>query len=145
MITALPSLSKSCESLKRSVLNFSCAWPFFITNSTGKSPACSPWISEVGLKCAPAEKNGTTSSVAGSTASGSHLPVVCRWKPWNSPGGFTPSTLASTSTTPPFWASKRTHPTKSPSSEEHTSELQSRQYLVCRLLLEKKQIRLAPY
>src|SRR3712207_8072303 len=27
---------------------------------------------------------------------------------------------------------------KSPRSEEHTSELQSRQYLVCRLLLEKK-------
>src|SRR3712207_9013448 len=27
-------------------------------------------------------------------------------------------------------------------SEEHTSELQSRQYLVCRLLLEKKNIRL---
>src|SRR3712207_7414739 len=29
-------------------------------------------------------------------------------------------------------------------SEEHTSELQSRQYLVCRLLLEKKTIGLAP-
>src|SRR3712207_7151127 len=28
-------------------------------------------------------------------------------------------------------------------SEEHTSELQSRQYLVCRLLLEKKNRRLA--
>src|SRR5258707_3217834 len=27
---------------------------------------------------------------------------------------------------------------RSPRSEEHTSELQSRQYLVCRLLLEKK-------
>src|SRR3712207_8185821 len=27
-----------------------------------------------------------------------------------------------------------------PRSEEHTSELQSRQYLVCRLLLEKKNI-----
>src|SRR3712207_8529598 len=27
-------------------------------------------------------------------------------------------------------------------SEEHTSELQSRQYLVCRLLLEKKQTKL---
>src|SRR3712207_7498911 len=27
-------------------------------------------------------------------------------------------------------------------SEEHTSELQSRQYLVCRLLLEKKEYRL---
>src|SRR3712207_6971613 len=30
-------------------------------------------------------------------------------------------------------------------SEEHTSELQSRQYLVCRLLLEKKQITLLTY
>src|SRR3712207_7987773 len=29
---------------------------------------------------------------------------------------------------------------KEPRSEEHTSELQSRQYLVCRLLLEKKNI-----
>src|SRR3712207_8259491 len=29
-------------------------------------------------------------------------------------------------------------PPKGPRSEEHTSELQSRQYLVCRLLLEKK-------
>src|SRR3712207_7394117 len=29
-------------------------------------------------------------------------------------------------------------------SEEHTSELQSRQYLVCRLLLEKKTILLYP-
>src|SRR3712207_6981363 len=30
-------------------------------------------------------------------------------------------------------------------SEEHTSELQSRQYLVCRLLLEKKKILYRPY
>src|SRR3712207_8183919 len=30
-------------------------------------------------------------------------------------------------------------------SEEHTSELQSRQYLVCRLLLEKKRIRSLTY
>src|SRR3712207_7825883 len=29
-------------------------------------------------------------------------------------------------------------PADRPRSEEHTSELQSRQYLVCRLLLEKK-------
>src|SRR3712207_7228169 len=28
-------------------------------------------------------------------------------------------------------------------SEEHTSELQSRQYLVCRLLLEKKKLKLS--
>src|SRR3712207_7694162 len=37
---------------------------------------------------------------------------------------------------------KRSHsvrrPETCPRSEEHTSELQSRQYLVCRLLLEKK-------
>src|SRR3712207_8066540 len=32
----------------------------------------------------------------------------------------------------PLWTYRR--------SEEHTSELQSRQYLVCRLLLEKKQV-----
>src|SRR3712207_8567099 len=31
-------------------------------------------------------------------------------------------------------------PTAGDRSEEHTSELQSRQYLVCRLLLEKKKI-----
>src|SRR3712207_7341125 len=31
-------------------------------------------------------------------------------------------------------------PRPTPRSEEHTSELQSRQYLVCRLLLEKKNI-----
>src|SRR3712207_6943620 len=30
------------------------------------------------------------------------------------------------------------HRDRCPRSEEHTSELQSRQYLVCRLLLEKK-------
>src|SRR3712207_7790699 len=48
------------------------------------------------------------------------------------------------------WESIRRHPAMGadllrdlgiygPRSEEHTSELQSRQYLVCRLLLEKKQ------
>src|SRR3712207_7840771 len=33
---------------------------------------------------------------------------------------------------------RRTSPREERRSEEHTSELQSRQYLVCRLLLEKK-------
>src|SRR3712207_7619130 len=33
---------------------------------------------------------------------------------------------------------KRARHRSNPRSEEHTSELQSRQYLVCRLLLEKK-------
>src|SRR3712207_6964309 len=34
----------------------------------------------------------------------------------------------------------RTRPRRRDRSEEHTSELQSRQYLVCRLLFEKKKI-----
>src|SRR3712207_8775387 len=38
-----------------------------------------------------------------------------------------------------WWRTGRDAPVE-PRSEEHTSELQSRQYLVCRLLLEKKNI-----
>src|SRR3712207_8027666 len=38
---------------------------------------------------------------------------------------------------PPRWPGS-TASSSAPRSEEHTSELQSRQYLVCRLLLEKK-------
>src|SRR3712207_8271089 len=39
-------------------------------------------------------------------------------------------------------AGARAHPVgRAQRSEEHTSELQSRQYLVCRLLLEKKKKR----
>src|SRR3712207_8969071 len=45
-------------------------------------------------------------------------------QPWRAPGHHRAVT------TPPKGADDR--------SEEHTSELQSRQYLVCRLLLEKK-------
>src|SRR5438445_3310955 len=43
-------------------------------------------------------------------------------------------------TPPPASSSANSAPPASPGrrSEEHTSELQSRQYLVCRLLLEKK-------
>src|SRR3712207_8768132 len=47
----------------------------------------------------------------------------------------TPRTTSVTSTTPRQRPSSSTTTTR---SEEHTSELQSRQYLVCRLLLEKK-------
>src|SRR3712207_7315366 len=38
-------------------------------------------------------------------------------------------------------SSTRRRSSSRPRSEEHTSELQSRQYLVCRLLLEKKKQR----
>src|SRR3712207_7978154 len=56
-----------------------------------------------------------------------------------------PSTLRSGRRSLTTWVAARTASTSSPlpdspveRSEEHTSELQSRQYLVCRLLLEKK-------
>src|SRR3712207_7123561 len=39
----------------------------------------------------------------------------------------------------PGWSTSRTPGAR---SEEHTSELQSRQYLVCRLLLEKKKTKI---
>src|SRR2546429_4274402 len=42
-----------------------------------------------------------------------------------------------------MWASPRTAGSSSTRSEEHTSELQSRLHLVCRLLLEKKKIYLS--
>src|SRR5258707_10593875 len=59
------------------------------------------------------------------------LPISASSDPWPwSPSLPHPRARPSTSTTPPCPCSCR--------SEEHTSELQSRQYLVCRLLLEKK-------
>src|SRR5258707_3627254 len=43
------------------------------------------------------------------------------------------------------WSLKRWSECAAPRrSEEHTSELQSRQYLVCRLLLEKKKLTRSP-
>src|SRR5258707_11677862 len=44
----------------------------------------------------------------------------------------------------PFHA-RSTFPALRARSEEHTSELQSRQYLVCRLLLEKKKKHSTPF
>src|SRR3712207_9527298 len=46
------------------------------------------------------------------------------------------ATRRARASTPP--KGSRCTPPSSSRSEEHTSELQSRQYLVCRLLLEKK-------
>src|SRR3712207_8166985 len=53
-----------------------------------------------------------------------------------SPGGN--SSLGSPSRMPSSGPSTRLSRSVTSRSEEHTSELQSRQYLVCRLLLEKK-------
>src|SRR5258707_1495100 len=52
------------------------------------------------------------------------------------PSSWPTNTLPSPSPTP-----RLVQPQQTERSEEHTSELQSRQYLVCRLLLEKKRTR----
>src|SRR3712207_8869522 len=56
----------------------------------------------------------------------------------------TASSAASSATRPSAVSTSTIHSTiglpRARRSEEHTSELQSRQYLVCRLLLEKKKI-----
>src|SRR3712207_7928058 len=60
-------------------------------------------------------------------------PARCRSR--NARAGA-PPTAAAPPPGPPGSAPRPAPPTRR--SEEHTSELQSRQYLVCRLLLEKK-------
>src|SRR3712207_7009094 len=66
---------------------------------------------------------------------------------FRSPTSARASAAASPPASPPIcWAPASPQclfgswPRTPPRSEEHTSELQSRQYLVCRLLLEKKKI-----
>src|SRR3712207_8838542 len=66
-----------------------------------------------GTKC-------SATAVAASPAPTSTRPVSTSWRPYR------------LTTRPP------TADAAAERSEEHTSELQSRQYLVCRLLLEKK-------
>src|SRR3712207_9142320 len=69
------------------------------------------------------------------------LPISCRGVPFQhgSGAGLQPRAAGARSLPSPgrgwFRRPARVDP---PRSEEHTSELQSRQYLVCRLLLEKK-------
>src|SRR3712207_8279957 len=62
-------------------------------------------------------------------------------RPLHGPGGHAdrqaPRAAAGPDAQEPAGQADRRHRLQ-PRSEEHTSELQSRQYLVCRLLLEKK-------
>src|SRR3712207_7559852 len=51
---------------------------------------------------------------------------------------YTREELEGADTHDPYWNAAMTEAARTGRSEEHTSELQSRQYLVCRLLLEKK-------
>src|SRR3712207_8514344 len=61
-----------------------------------------------------------------------------RGKRPRTPGAFAPVAHPSVSPSPSPARPSVPRPGGFERSEEHTSELQSRQYLVCRLLLEKK-------
>src|SRR3712207_7536013 len=58
--------------------------------------------------------------------------------PARRPVGSSTPMIVSTTVPEPRVPTRTVWPIGSSRSEEHTSELQSRQYLVCRLLLEKK-------
>src|SRR5258707_7706235 len=68
--------------------------------------------------------------------------VSCKPRPWPMQERPSPRSRPSKTTNQASctWTSStfRRCPIKAIESEEHTSELQSRQYIVCRLLLEKK-------
>src|SRR3712207_7771333 len=70
------------------------------------------------------------------------LPICSRPPPRRSRRSQ-PRSTAKAASTGASWSCRST--TRAPTrSEEHTSELQSRQYLVCRLLLEKKKKSIQP-
>src|SRR3712207_8822763 len=88
----------------------------------------------------------STGMVMSTIPGGSKPSSPDRWPSWNTqtrapklaPSDSTFMTIALTgTTTDPVIRNSRA---KVARSEEHTSELQSRQYLVCRLLLEKKHL-----
>src|SRR3712207_8099862 len=67
---------------------------------------------------------------------GGSMTTTCRPSPSD---GSASSAVCEHSRTPPMMGARcRARSRAHARSEEHTSELQSRQYLVCRLLLEKK-------
>src|SRR2546422_5348707 len=67
------------------------------------------------------------------------LPIVCQ--ELGGTGGSVPGRRADRATPPDGIAPRRWGIPDASRSEEHTSELQSRLHLVCRLLLEKKKKR----
>src|ERR1035437_10429993 len=70
--------------------------------------------------------------------------ITTPWtSPPNGPAGASAASRSSSST-PEGAKSSAPGMTRHSRSEEHTSELQSRPYLVCRLLLEKKKLSQGP-
>src|SRR3712207_7393357 len=68
------------------------------------------------------------------------LPISCSWACPRRTARSQPTYTGRDSSGSTPGRSPTRHRGRGARSEEHTSELQSRQYLVCRLLLEKKKI-----
>src|SRR2546422_6996502 len=87
-----------------------------------------------------AARYGQVAGVAGSkpsTRRGRHVIPPLRWRSYHQPPtAYSPPTFTSCSR--PASRPRPVQAAVKPRSEEHTSELQSRLHLVCRLLLEKK-------
>src|SRR3712207_8858087 len=66
------------------------------------------------------------------------FPYTTLFRSWRRPTLTRARDGSPRSTSSPTWSCCPSTKRSSVRSEEHTSELQSRQYLVCRLLLEKK-------
>src|SRR3712207_7992272 len=95
------------------------------TSGSGATAAAASWSAA----CPAGARGSTRSSPAGRTA---NVP-----SPNLSASSQATSSSSACANTTAVHCSRRSHRR----SEEHTSELQSRQYLVCRLLLEKKKDR----
>src|SRR5258707_11107965 len=101
-------------------------------DSCGTPPwACASWWTGA-APCGSACSCGTEAAVASSAATACRewLATSACWCAATACGSSSDSFISCPS--PPRYLMKEAR------SEEHTSELQSRQYLVCRLLLEKK-------
>src|SRR5438445_6412556 len=104
-----------------------------VTASVG--PGCRPRMTKAGIShggSTPGTPTQPTARCPGSGASPPNCVRLMMCEPLlvqGTPRGSAPPAPPNSATT---WLFCR--------SEEHTSELQSRQYLVCRLLLEKKKV-----
>src|SRR5258707_6186325 len=118
-------------------------------STTCASLACAPIPASA---CSPLSPWFTPSSPSRASIARAASPLTAVWIPKNAPAAMPSASVTSASKATACSASCSSKPPTTPSavtttsaastsawrSEEHTSELQSRQYLVCRLLLEKK-------
>src|SRR3712207_7622817 len=80
---------------------------------------------------------GAAVAVGSGVSSSAVVSITAQGGTWTKPGTIRTSGTRA-------WVAALRRTALGPRSEEHTSELQSRQYLVCRLLVEKKKHAASP-